>query len=171
MKELSLSSSLLLSSLSKCVFSFTTMSIGFMLLTWNQPDLFFIHFTNFLFINILYEGVYLHDRSFLKNIVTNFHFDKIINLDPSVYIYGEFIIHKLPLLYCIYNLRYMTKIKPIYVVLQFIVYYVWYLTCNDSKFDTSYYGNTSISKDKLQRIVFYGGVLIAFLSIVHLRFF
>ena len=164
MKELS---SLLLLSLSKCVFSFTTISICFMLLTWNIPDLYFIHFTNFLFINILYEGVYLHDRSFLKNVVTNFQFDKIVTLDPSLYVFGEFIIHKLPLLYCIYNLRYMKKIKPIYVVLQFIVYYVWYLTCNGSTFDTSYYGSTSISKDKLQMIVFYTGCLITFLSIIN----
>lgn len=163
--------SLFLLSLSKCVFSFTTISIWFMLLTWNIHDLYFIHFTNFLFINILYEGVYLHDRSFLKNVVTNFHFDKMVNLDPFVYVFGEFIIHKLPLLYCIYNLRYMKKIKPIYVVFQFIVYYVWYLTCNHSTFDTSYYGSASISKDKLQMIVFYAGCLIFFLSILNYKYF
>ena len=168
MKE---SSSLLLLSLSKCVFSFTTISIWFMLLTWNIPELYFIHFTNFLFINILYEGVYLHDRSFLKNVVTHFHFDKMVTLDPSVYVFGEFIIHKLTLLYCIYNLRYMKKIKPIYLVLQFIVYYVWYMTCNDSTFDTSYYGSANIPKEKLRTIVFYAGCLIIFLSIVHYRLF
>lgn len=164
MKELS---SLFLLSLSKCVFSFTTISIWFMVVTWNIPDLYFIHFTNFLFINILYEGVYLHDRSFLKNVVTNFQFDKIVTLDPSVYVFSEFIIHKLPLLYCIYNLRYMKKIKPFYVMFQFILYYVWYLTCNGSTLDTSYYGNASISKNKLQMIVFYAGCLIVFLSIIH----